>query len=52
MATGGHLSTSVAETLVVLQGLFDGERRLAFAFEIVWVVFLSFVSKALGKENQ
>lgn len=39
-ATRPHLGASIADGLVVLQGSLDGERWLALAFEIVWVVFL------------
>lgn len=41
-----HLYATVTSALVVLEGLFDGVGRLALALEIVWVVFLHFVSKA------
>lgn len=37
---GGHLGTSVAVTLVVLESLFDRVRWLALAFEVVRVVLL------------
>jgi hypothetical protein len=51
MAASGHLRASVAKTLVILQGLFDGERRLALALEVVWVVFLRYVNKVLTRKN-
>lgn len=39
-ATRPHLGASIANGFVILQGSLDGERWLALAFEIVWVVFL------------
>lgn len=43
-ATRLHLGTRLAGGLVFLESSFDGERRLALAFEIVWMVLLHTVS--------
>ena len=43
-ATSRHLSTRVPESLMVLEGLFDGERGLAFAFQVFWQIILNIIS--------